>query len=433
MARKLIFRDEKGNRFGEFPHDAAQGFIAGRRGIRRKLCGPEALIGLSDEQITIKLSTIYKAVVFQYTDDLILKDFKFKEKEIKRSVELFSLAARKYLLEVDPNSSSTTYKDYKRSLDLFTKVVGDFKLRRFSRERHNIAFYNFLSSPLAYKGKPYSRDTQNKHQRHVQIFLNWCFESGRLKVAIKLKTTKRVDRDMDTLSISQLDTLRQHLEKRIISAVDYRNSLKNGLSKLHANAHALNFKNLLRSLLLGQHTLLRAGAMWSLKLDKIDFKNEIIKIRDNPELNWVNKWGKWPDKPINKLLLDILKDDLENRSEKERYFLDNGNGQPWFHRPSVASTLMGEEMQLAGLPKIDKPYHWGIRATMCTELLLSGENIIFVQCLMDHSDINTTLKYMNTRKINQADAVKSISQLVSTDKEPLKNQNTNLISELLKY
>ena len=56
-----------------------------------------------------------------------------------------------------------------------------------------------------------------------------------------------------------------------------------------------------------------------------------------------------------------------------------------------------------GLPSI-KPFHWGMRATMITELLLVGEDPYAVQQLADHDSIKTTMLYLNRRKVKQKKA-----------------------------
>jgi len=376
------------------------------------------LAGLNDHAKAMKLSTLYTKTVRSFRDGKSGERKKREKKKQQIKSETLGQAINAYLKEIDQNESSRTFKEYKNSLFLYLKTVGDFQLKFFDRDEHNIPFFNFLSSPTAYNGKrPYSRDTQNKHQRHVQGFFNWCKLSERINENVVIKKARRVSKDMDTLEISELEKLKKYIHLRLLESIEKEKNATGERERKEAARWVVNYKNLLRSIFLGQHTLLRTGAMWSLKLSNIDLERKQIKIRDNDELNWVNKWKKWPNKPINDVLAKILKADIESRPKCERYYLDNGQGGPWYEQEGDMPRLLGRVMLEAGLPKLDMPYHYGIRATMCTNLLLAGENIVKVQCLMDHRDISTTMKYLNKRKVNQADATDNLAALLSNSSE----------------
>lgn len=171
-----------------------------------------------------------------------------------------------------------------------------------------------------------------------------------------------------------------------------------------------NMKNMLRAYMMATQIVARLGAIWSLKLENIDLGSGLIYIRDNKELKWKNKFHKTPDKPINKELHDFLMKDLSERKPKEWYYLDKGNGEPWFFDQGEISKLATKIFRELNLPSV-KPFHWGMRATMITELLLSGCSPYAVQELADHDNIETTMLYLNRRKIKHKNAVDSISEL----------------------
>lgn len=171
-----------------------------------------------------------------------------------------------------------------------------------------------------------------------------------------------------------------------------------------------NAYNLLRAYWMCTQALLRIGAVWSLRLDHIKLAQRTIQIRDNRKLNWVNKAGKWPDKPINNRLYEFLEQDFKNRPTKEVYFLDNGHGSPWCCNTNYMSTKMKKIQMELGLPDV-KPFHHGFRATMITELLAQGTSPVAVQMLADHSNLSTTMQYLNHRKINQQIAAEDILEI----------------------
>jgi integrase len=107
-------------------------------------------------------------------------------------------------------------------------------------------------------------------------------------------------------------------------------------------------RNLYRSFMLATNCLMRVGAIYALPLDAIDLEARVIRVRDVPELGWKNKGSKWPNKPISQRLYEFLKEDLANR------------------------------------------------------LLNDGESPQKVQQLADHADIQTTMRYYNTREASSA-------------------------------
>lgn len=432
MSRRPMYEDKKtGNIMAEFPHDLDIGFVAGRRGVRRILCHKKELENLTDNEKIMKLNSLYTAVQIAYRSEKQNKALKQKKKKAALKSKTFSQASNEYLLEIDPNKQSRTYKEYFKSINLYKQAVDNYALKDYERQEHNIKFLKFLDAYTKNNGQPYSASSKNKHQRHVQAFFTWCKDTELIDFDIKLKKTTVNSRDMDTYDIAQLDTLLNYISHKITSLENDLSTAKNLREEKDAKRGLINYKNLIRVIILGQHTLIRSGAMWALRLDKIKIEKSVIEIRDNPELNWINKKKKWPDKPINPQLLEFLKHDLKARHSKEKYYLDNGTGGLWFESISDMPRFMGKVMNDAGLPEIRKPYHYGIRATMCTELLLAGENMVKVQALMDHNDINTTLSYLNRRKIDQTDAVNAIPGLLDKKSNPYKNQSIKELNELL--
>ena len=87
------------------------------------------------------------------------------------------------------------------------------------------------------------------------------------------------------------------------------------------------------------------------------------------------------------------------------------SGKRWYSDQGDISTMASEMFRELKLPAI-KPFHWGMRATMITELLLAGEDPYCIQQLADHDDIKTTMLYLNRRKVKQKKAVDGIVRLM---------------------
>jgi len=394
MARKLFFQRD-GNWVGEFPHDPEIGWVTGRRGIRRTLCTLASLSYLPDEERVKRLVVLYNAKASELRKAQFQAAEDKKKQQRQRKKMMVKQAAGIWLDEVQTTNSPDTWKAYDQTMNIYLKAVGNHPLSEFDRAM-NIKFFNALKVRKSGRGRAISKSTQNKHMRHLQAFLNWAYDHEYLDRRFNLKKATAPKKDMDTIEISDLVSIRSHLEKAIAAESDPDRRFR--------------LENLYRAFKIATNCLLRLGAIWSLKLENIDLKKREIRIRDNDELNWTNKKFKWPNKPINDALFAFLEEDLTNRPPCHRYFLDNGRGGPWYKQSADITRAMGEIFKELNLPSI-KPFHHGFRATMITELLTQGEDPYSVQQLADHESVQTTLLYLNSRKVSQTKAANALPGL----------------------
>jgi integrase len=244
--------------------------------------------------------------------------------------------------------------------------------------------------------------------RHLQALLNWCYDMEFLDRIIRLKKAEIPDKEMETYDEADLDKLEKHLLALYNNADgDARTRRRN--------------QNLYRAFLLARHTLLRSGAIWALELDTIDLQGRLIRVRET-EVRIRKRSGvvkepyrpkkmKFPNKPINDTLFEFLELDLPTRSEKEKYFLDDGHGCAWRMQSGKMAGVLKTEIKLIGLNSDLKPFHEGLRASGITWLLNQpGVSPQMVQQLADHSDIQTTMGYYNTRKASQKTTVDLLSR-----------------------
>jgi len=391
MARSL-FHKERGKWIGEFPHDPELGFQSGRRGIRRVLCEIEDIEGLSRDAKIKRLIELYskKQAELKRQKQESEKQKKLALKEKKK--QTVKQASRTWLKDVEVLNSKKTHQDYTKSISLYLQCCGDHVLNDFERS-HNVKFYKFLTTIITNRGTVLSSASQNRHMRHLGTFLNWAYDTEIMDRHIKLKSASVPKKDMETYTIEELFILRDHIIKRKENA--------------ESSQERLHMTNIFRAFKLATASLLRLGAIWSLRLDHIDIDKKIIRIRDNKELEWVNKKNKWPNKPINDDLLTFITEDIEARSASEVYYLDNGKGKPWYADRGDISKLASALCKECGLPNI-KPFHWGMRATMITELLNRGVDPKAVQQLADHDKLETTMLYFNTRTVSQNTAANAL-------------------------
>jgi len=386
--RKIIFKQHN-NWVGEFEPEG--GWQAGRRGIRRALCKIAQLEHLSAERRAIELTRLYN-IRRRETLNKAESERKKKQKQVTLKKNMTVTQAKQlWSEEIAIHLSKVTIRDYRKSVDLYLDAVGNHTLREFSKQ-HSNCFIRHLQSLYT------NTTTQNRHVRHFRVFINWAIDEEIIVKRIKIKSPPVKKKDMETFSLAHLAKL--------------KNSLTTNLDEAESPSEERVYKNLLRAYTLATATLLRIGAIWSLKLENIDMDERIIRIKDNPELKWQNKQHKNPNKPISDKLYDFLSEDLTTRSPNERYFLDRGCGFSWLRDCGNVSRYMSRYCQKIGLPAL-KPFHWGMRATLITSLLNKGVPPHEVQQLADHSNIKTTMLYYNSRTANQYKTVNKLQGIIN--------------------
>lgn len=395
--RQVIFLDKDGNVCGEFPHDPDIGFLSGKRGLRRRLVLKEEADTLNDAQLQSISMQRYTLAEKQIRDTQFANDAaQRRAAQIRRDITV-SEAANEWYKHLIVTNSQRTLSSYKNSVDIYLAGVGDHKLRDFSRS-HNISYLDVLAKFISSKsGEPIKPPTQHQHCRQFRVFLKWAYDNELIDKLHNLKKPKVPQKDMDVFSIDQLRTLREWLYDNLQhAATDYE--------RMHAT-------NLIRAFMIGTNLLLRSGAISAMPLSWINQNSGLVKVRDVDERGFKSKGMKWPNKPINDRLAEFLASDLAARNPKEKWFLDRGDGRPWFQDSCNVSRSMSRACQSAGLPKGVKPFHHGMRATMITWLLEDGEPPVKVQQLADHSDLATTMKYYNTRAAQQLSAVNRLPDI----------------------
>ena len=310
MARKRFYI-RNGNHVGEFPPE--DGWQKDRRGVRRTLCSVASLLHLSEDEQQLKLWDLYR-------ENLVdLKKIREKEKEKKarqrrdRKNWMVSKAARTWLAAAESDNVSMTVSDYRRSLDLYLDAAGDHPLKEFDQLKYADYLKYLKQQRGKLPGSKMSATTVNKHARQFQVFLNWAYEMEIIDRLPKLKKPQKPKKDMDTYDIDDLFLIRQRIEER--QATARRNE---------DHHEVMQMTNALRVWWMATYSIMRLGPLWAMKLSWIDMKKKIIRIQDNPDLDWKNKKQKWPNKPIAAKLTKFLKKDLAKRSKKEVYFLDKG-------------------------------------------------------------------------------------------------------------
>ncbi len=390
MSRKLISK-ARGYYVGEFPPKDEGGWTRARRGPRRNLIKIEAVEHLDVEERNRLLYRLYQEKLREYEDEIKQQDWQKEKARREARACSISKALERWVKGISTINSPLTVKDYRRSIELYLQFIGDHKLSDFNLD-HNYAYIQALKEHKN-RGKSLSNTTIHKHVRHLGVFLKWAYDNDIVKKQFNLKNVRVHQKDMETVDLDTIHYVIDETIKRAQSAKD--------------KADRLKYKNLVRAMIMAKTCLLRAGAIWALPLQNIDLKNRVVCIRSVKELGWVSKSYKEPNKPINDELFEFLEEDLKERNPEERWYLDKGNGEQWRKDRGDISREASELLKELGIKNI-KPFHHFFRASVMTEMINLGVDLHAVQEIADHSSITTTMKYSDSRRINQRKAVDAI-------------------------
>ncbi len=393
MARQRILKEGK-HWVAEFPHDPVKGWEKNRRGIRRRIGRQDEFEGMTEALMIQELERRWFIAERKLRDEQLLAHTKTERNRREARTLTVRDASHRWEKALDVTNAGRTKKQYLLSLNHYIKAVGNHQVSKYFAE-YDTEFKHYLKTYTKSDGTGLSPDTQQKHIRQVNVFFKWAYDHDMTTKLIKMKGIKVPKKDMKTLSIEQLDDAIGFATTKLNKSTDHRNKLR--------------YKSLERAMMLARHTILRAGAIWSLKLKNIDLSDKTITITAVPELGWEPKAMKFPIKPINEDLFEYLKKDFESRDPKEIWYLDNGQGELWRKDSGDLSREGADFFKEIDYPKM-KPFHEGFRSTLITHMINNGVPITTVQQLADHSSIATTQSYVDSRRIQQQVAVDALSK-----------------------
>ena len=187
-----------------------------------------------------------------------------------------------------------------------------------------------------------------------------------MKLLLPSKKLKKVKTKIPTLAD------RNQVEDKLKSAVKEWESKE--YRKHNRTTEAGRFKTLLRVFMMGNYGSLRRGEVWSLPLDRIDLDQRRIYVRPVNEEGGLSKANKpifvkfnpksqgEDFQPIPKKLYDFLVEDLANRGEDEKWFLDKGDGSVWYASPDGITKAIKKVLDELGIE--GGSMHWFRKARL---------------------------------------------------------------------
>jgi len=147
-------------------------------------------------------------------------------------------------------------------------------------------------------------------------------------------------------------------------------------------------RNLKHKILIGllYSSGLRVSEVVSIRLRDIDFKNNLLLVREG-------KGGRSRITTISKEILEQIKRYLRERKRESEYLFETKRGHITI---KTAQIIVKKAAKKAKAPK--ETHCHTLRHSFATHLLEQGENLKVIQKLLGHKDIRTTQTYVHIAK-----------------------------------
>lgn len=263
---------------------------------------------------------------------------------------MFSTAAERWIDGLQNLLAPRTIVEYRRAMAQWVQINGDHSIKFFDNDA-NQQFVNVRLSNGA------SDATIAKDQRSLQVFANWLYDQNLLVRPLRLRKRKVTQREPDVYSIAELDRLEERLTRA--GNVDW-----------------------LRIYWLARYAVMRSGEIWALPLANV--RKDSIVVNDVEDLQWTVKTRQQREIPMGLRLRQLVAADLAQRGERERWWLDDGHGNPAYSSSWALTQVFRRRCAELGITG-PKPLH-GIRAAGITKMLLdSGGRAELVANVAGHS------------------------------------------------
>lgn len=141
---------------------------------------------------------------------------------------------------------------------------------------------------------------------------------------------------------------------------------------------------------------MRRGEIFSLKWSQIDFNNGFIEVLKT-------KSGKARKIPISPRL-DLLLKEILATSNSEYVFINSATNKPYVDIKNAFSTVL-EKANIKNFRFHD------LRHTVATRMVESGADLLVVQEILGHDNIQTTMRYAHPVPENKKRAINCLSNL----------------------
>lgn len=329
---------------------------------------PEAkLPGDSDapiRKITDDLTLPYRVVMMKWEEiNSRLKRERGILPEIKNPISIAMDQWRDagYPSQKSSKKTTNTHSQYARTVRRYLEACGDHDIDDYSWENAKI-FQDYLEDDLGL-----GDGTVNKEQRHLQVFISWCYNTQKMKQLVvppKVSVSEKVVKVWTRREIQI-----------------YKNAIEES-----------GDINLLRAFYLCYYHVMRMSEVWMLKTDNIRLDADppyvaIVGLDD--EIKWLPKMGLEREVEIhNPTLLAFLKDDIKF---SRKMYIDSTNSSVDYSKYGALTYKLNEIRDRLDIPQYE-PLQT-LRRSGITLMVEAGESQHNVHFMCGHRSIQTTEKY----------------------------------------
>ena len=314
----------------------------------------------------------------------------------------FSYYLSKFLkeyLKLERNMSSHTIRSYKKTFQTLIEYlvnIKGFKLKDITFENVTreiiIDFLNYLE-----EDKQNSIRTRNQRLTSLKSFYQYCLideinNIDNIRKILSIKAKKEVKKVMNYLTEEEL--------QKLFNSID-----------ISTNKGRRN----LTLLTLLYDTAARASEIIDLKIEDIHLEEKYIILTGKGNKQRIVSMME----QTKKLLINYIK---ENYIESG--YLFNINGNKFSH--DTLSKIINKYTK--NIDKQISPHTF--RHTRAVHLLDKGVNVIYIQELLGHTSINTTMEYAKVIEKSKFEAIEKASPKIDNDL-PDWNDDEDLLSQLM--
>ncbi len=161
------------------------------------------------------------------------------------------------------------------------------------------------------------------------------------------------------------------------------------------------------------NTGLRAGEIFSLTWDSVDFENRVIRIESES-----TKTKDVYTVPMNDVVYNLLKrvkEMQEREGIRHGYVFTNSKGLPYKYEDRTYRRVFVNACRRAGIK--DFRFH-DLRHTFASWVAMNSRDIYAVQKLLNHKDLRMTKRYAHLTQQYLKEVVNSISDFASFSEKP---------------
>lgn len=313
----------------------------------------------------------------------------------------FSYYLSKFLkdyLIIERNMSLHTVRSYKKTFQTLIEYlvkIKEFKLKDITFENVTreiiIEFLNYLE-----EGKKNSIRTRNQRLASLKAFYQYCVideinNIDNIRKILSIKAKKDVKKVMNYLTEEELQKLFTSIDK----------STNKGRRNLTL-------------LTLLYDTAARASEIINLKVEDIHLEEKYIILTGKGNKQRIVSMME----QTKKLLINYIK---ENHIERGYLFNINGSKMNERFLRDVVKTINSLNKQIS-------PHTF--RHTRAVHLLDKGVNIIYIQELLGHTSINTTMEYAKVIEKSKFEAIEKANPKIDNNL-PDWNDDEDLLTQLL--